>query len=250
MPRTPEQRLFLANSAEFQKLLADDPVLKSLDESKIDYDVEGLLLWDALGGITDILGLKVSPITPAIWSNLWLLRHPLATGGKPSFLDVCVAIYMLTHSFAETAGGDLAKRAEQYAKEKGLTPEIAPDVWAELVEMVNRTESPLKMLPQTHSGGEPVYDTDWLLSVCSVAAAEAGITLRDAALNFPLSAVYGLMVVRARKANPSARYERHTPEWISKATLARVNEIGDAYLAEHFQNDDPTSASVAADNES
>ena len=42
------------------------------------------------------------------------------------------------------------------------------------------------------------------------------------------------MVVRARKANPSASYRKHTPEWISKATLARVNELGDAYLEKNF----------------
>lgn len=232
--RTPEQHLFLANSVEFQQLIADDPVLKELDDSRIDFDLEGLLLWDALGGITTICGMKVSPITPAIWSNLWLLRNPLATGEKPTFRDVCVAVFLLTHSFAESAGDDLGERAERYAKEISLTPEIWRDVWAELVGMVKRTEFPLKMLPQVHASGEPVYDADWLLSVCSVAAAEAGITLRDAALNFPLSAVYGLMVVRARKANPSAQYRKHTPDWISRATLARVGELGDAYLEKNF----------------
>ena len=260
MTRTPAQRLFLANSAEFQKLLADDPVLKELDESRIDYELEGLLLWDALGGITTICGMKVSPITPAIWSNLWLLRNPLATGGKPAFRDVCVAVFLLTHSFAESVGDDLGERAERYAVEIALTQEIAPDVWSELVGMANRTEFPLKMLPQTHSTGEPVFDADWLLSVCSVAAAEAGITLRDAALNFPLSAVYGLMVVRARKANPSASYRKHTPEWISSATLKRVQELGDEYLEKNYpknpvselaqrtgDSDQPPSASVAAD---
>ena len=234
MDRTPEQRLFLANSAEFQKLLADDPVLKELDDSKIDFELEGLLLWDALGGITTICGMKVSPITPAIWSNLWLMRHPLTTGEKPTFRDVCTAVFLLTHSYAESAGDDLGERAERYAAEIALTPEIAKDVWNELVGMANRAEFPLKMLPQTQSSGEPVFDADWLLSVCSVAAAEAGITMRDAALNFPLSAVYGLMVVRARKANPSASYRKHTPEWISTATLKRVQELGDEYLAKHF----------------
>lgn len=235
MTRTTEQRLFLANSAEFQKLIADDPVLKELDDSKIDFDLEGLLLWDVLGGITEICGMKMSPLTPAIWSNLWLIRHPLATGGKPTFRDVATAVYMLTHSYAESAAPDFDKNVMKYAEDVSLTPEIAPDVWNELVDMVKRAEFPLKMLPQTASGGEPVYDADWLLSVCSVAAAEARISLRDAALNFPLSAVYGLMVVRARKANPSASYRKHTPDWISKRTLERVEELGDEFLKEHYK---------------
>ena len=151
MEFTAEQKLFLAGSAEFQKLIANDADLAELDASRIDYDLEGLLLWDVLGGITEICGLKVSPITPAIWSTLWLLRNPLAVGGKPTFTDICIAVYMLTHSYAESAEDDLAERAGKYAQEKCLTPDIAPDVWNELVEMVKRTESPLKMLPQSQT---------------------------------------------------------------------------------------------------
>ena len=234
---TPEQKLFLASSAEFQKLLAEDADIAELDASRIDYDLEGLLLWDVLGGFTEICGMKVSPITPAIWSNLWLLKHPLATGEKPEFSDVCVAVYMLTHSFVESASSDLKERAAKYAGEISLTPDIAPDVWNELCGMVETAFSPLKMLPQTQASGESVFDADWLLSVCSVVSNEAGITLRDAALNFPLSGAFGLMVIRARKANPNATYGKHTPEWIEKAVMARVNDLSEAFLAEHYHKD-------------
>jgi hypothetical protein len=229
---TAEQKLFLASSAEFQALIASDSVLAELDASRIDYALEGLLLWDAIGGLTEICGMKVSPITPAIWSNLWLLRNPLATGKKPEFQDVCEAVYMLTHSVADTAAEDFAERAKKYAEEVSLTPEIAPDVWGELCGMVKTAFSPLKMLPQTQGNGEPVFDADWLLSVCSVVANEAGITLRDAALNFPLSSAFGLMVIRARKANPGATYSKHTPEWIEKRVMERVHELGEAFLEE------------------
>ena len=242
MSLTAEQKIFLASSAAFQKLLAEDEVLKELDASKIDFDREGLLLWDALGGITEICGMKVSPITPAIWSNLWLLKHPLTTGAVPEFSDVCSAVYMLTHSFAESAQKDLKERAEKFAREVSLTPEIAPDVWSELCGMVDTAFSPLKMLPQVMSNGEPVFDADWLLSVCSVVSNEAGITLRDAALNFPLSAAFGLMVIRARKANPSASYSKHTPEWIDKAVMERIAELQESFINEHFP-----SASETAD---
>ena len=215
MERTAEQRLFLASSAEFQRIVAEDSALAELDASRIDYAREGLLLWDALGGFTVICGMSVSPITPAIWSNLWLMRHPLATGGKPEFQDVAVAVYMLTHSYAESA---------------------APDVWRELCGMVDLAFSPLKMLPHVESSGEPIFDTDWLLSVCSVVSTEAGIPIREAALSFPLSSAFGLMVIRARKANPSATYGKHTPEWIEKAVLKRVEELGDEFLKEHFES--------------
>ena len=235
MERTAEQRLFLASSAEFQRLIAEDSALADLDASRIDYAREGLLLWDALGGFTEICGMSVSPITPAIWSNLWLMRHPLATGGKPEFQDVAVAVYMLTHSYVESAAPDFAEKAKKYAEEVSLTPEIAPDVWRELCGMVDLAFSPLKMLPHVESSGEPIFDADWLLSVCSVVSTEAGVPIREAALSFPLSSAFGLMVIRARKANPSATYGKHTPEWIEKAVLKRVEELGDAYLAEHYK---------------
>jgi len=61
--QTPEQKLFLASSAEFQKLIAEDADLAELDASRIDFDLEGLLLWDVLGGFTEICGMKVMPIT-------------------------------------------------------------------------------------------------------------------------------------------------------------------------------------------
>lgn len=235
MERTAEQRLFLASSAEFQRIVAEDPALAELDASRIDYAREGLLLWDALGGFTEICGMDVSPITPAIWSNLWLMRHPLATGEKPQFKDVAVAVYMLTHSYVESAALDFEKKALKYAEEVSLTAEIAPDVWRELVGMVDLAFSPLKMLPHTASSGEPIFDADWLLSICSVVATEAGIPIREAALSFPLSSAFGLMVIRARKANPSATYGKHTPEWIEKAVLKRAEELGDAFLAEHYK---------------
>lgn len=233
--RTAEQRLFLASSAEFQNLIAKDRVLEELDASRIDYAREGLLLWDALGGLTTICGMSVSPITPAIWSNLWLMRHPLATGGKPEFQDVASAVYMLTHSYVESAAPDFADKVKQYAVEISLTPEIAPDVWRELCGMVKLAFSQLDMLPHVESSGEPIFDADWLLSVCSVVSTEAGIPIREAALSFPLSSAFGLMVIRARKANPSATYGKHTPEWIEKAVLKRVEELGDAFLAEHYK---------------
>lgn len=234
--QTPEQKLFLASSAEFQKLIAEDADLAELDASRIDFDLEGILLWDVLGGFTEICGMKVMPITPAIWSNLWLIHNPLATGQKPDYKDVCIAVYMLTHSYVESASSDLETRALEYAKEKSLTPEISPDVWRELCGLVNVAFSPLKMLPQvTHASGDPLFDADWLLSVCSVVSAEAGITLRDAALNFPLSAAFGLMVIRARKANPNATYAKHTPEWIEKAVMARIEQLSDEFLKEHYK---------------
>ena len=86
MSLTPEQKVFLASSAEFQQILADDAELCELDASRIDYDSEKLMLWETLGGTLDACGVEISPVTPAIWSFLWLSRSPLCTGVAPTFL--------------------------------------------------------------------------------------------------------------------------------------------------------------------
>ena len=232
---TAAEQFYLASSAEFQKRIAKDSVLNELDESKIDFDVEALLLWEALGGLESICGVTLSPITPAAWSTLWILRSPLCTGKKPEFVDVAIAVYLLTHSLCDCVkdADALQKSALDHAKKIKLNEENAGEVWMELVKMVRITFSPLDMLPKAQSATEPVFDVDWLLSVCSVVVAEAGIPLQTAALSFPLSSAFGLMVIRARKANPGAFYAKHSPDWVSRATLVRIDELKREFLAEH-----------------
>jgi hypothetical protein len=100
--------------------------------------------------------------------------------------------------------------------------------------MVERMNAPLRMLPQAESaskrGEEPVFDTDWFLSVCSIAASEANVTMDEIACHYPLSAVYGLLVIRARKANPDSCISRHTPEYVGKRMLERTEELAEEFL--------------------
>ena len=51
MDFTPEHLLFLANSAEFEKVVASDPVLDEIEASRIDYALERLLLFEAVRGL-------------------------------------------------------------------------------------------------------------------------------------------------------------------------------------------------------
>lgn len=237
---TPEDKLHLAASAEFQRLLEEDPELRALDGSAIDYDRERLLFWEVLGGTELICGVEVSPITPAVWAHLWLVHSPLCSGKTPEFSDVATALYLLTHSTSQSRFDKLPERSAEFAKKISLTDQNAPDVWKELVGMVERTFSPLSMLPHVEAPvgaarPDPVFDTDWLLSVCSVASQEAGITLQAAAINFPLSAVFALMVIRARKANPDTCISRHTPEYIGKRILERTEELGEYFMEQELE---------------
>ena len=104
-------------------------------------------------------------------------------------------------------------------------------------KMQQTTKYPLKMLPQVNASGEPVFDADWLLSVCSIAAQEANISAIRVALELPLSAVFGYMVIRARKAHPGEVYSHHMPEWCSKNYIERVQQLKEQFIKDHFKTE-------------
>ena len=234
MSVTAEDRVRLASSAEFQQFLAKDPEMQNLEASQINYDVEKAMLWETLGGTYRICGVEVSPITPAIWAFLWLTRNALCTGKPPVLQDVANALYLLSHSLNGFHFASFEENAREFAESINLTKEDIVTAWEELVEMVERMNSPLKMLPSAESASksmeEPVFDTDWFLSVCSIAASEANVTLDEIATHYPLSAVYGLLVIRARKANPDSCISRHTPEYVGKRMLERTEELVEEFL--------------------
>lgn len=233
MPVTAEEKIRLASSAEFQKLLADDHEMQNLEASQIDFDAEKSMLWETLGGTHRILGVEVSPITPAIWCFLWLTRNALCTGKTPVMQDVANAFYLLSHNLNGFRFDSFEENAREFAESIGLSKNDIVFVWEELVAMVKRMNSPLKMLPNTEgmsTGEEPVFDTDWFLSVCSIAASEANVTMDEIACHYPLSAVYGLLVIRARKANPDSCISRHTPEYVGKRMLERTEELAEEFL--------------------
>ena len=242
---TNEQKLFLASSPEFDEVLQKDPVLVTLDACKIDYDREKDLLFDVFRGTWTIAGsIPVAPITPAVWSVLWVMKSPFVKRKTAvRVIDVAVFLYLLEHGVNGLDFSTLEEDAKKAGASYGL-PEDADAIAEELAEMIETACAPLKMLPDTTdtSGEDPVYDSDWLLSVASVAAREAGITLQEAMFDTPLSVVYGLLVIRARKATPDKHYGKRSPEWVSKKELERVNELSEEFVARHFPASDKKGA--------
>ena len=229
MNLTPEQNLFLASSEAFQAILNDDPVLTELDAAWIDMEAERLMLFEALGATERICGIEVQPITPAVWSVLWTLKSPLCSRSMAgaTALDAAIALWLLTHPLGDFSYETIEEDAAEYSRTIAAD---WSDIWMELAAMVNQAFSPLKMLPQTGGNSEMIFDADWMLSLCSVAARESGVSLQFAANNYPLSRVHGLVVICARKANPGSCYEKHMPEYIGKKTLERIDELAADFL--------------------
>lgn len=236
---TDKQKIFLAMSPEFQTVLDEDPVLKQLDDFRIDYNRERELLREAYGATWKVAGdIPVAPVTPAVWSVLWAMKSPFVRKPPVSvkIIDVAIFLYLLTHDLSDVYFSTLEEDAKKEGAAFGL-PEDAETLALELHHLVDLALAPLKMLPSTgcESADDPVYDADWLLSVCSVASREAGIPLQRVMVDLPLSVVYSLLVVRARKTHPDKHYAKRSPEWVSKKELERVNELSEAFVREHYK---------------
>lgn len=248
MSLTDEQKLFLASSPEFDEVLQKDPVLADLDACRIDYERERDLLHEVFHGTWTVAGgVPVAPITPAVWAVLWAMKSPFVTRGKTAVrvIDVAVFLYLLAHGVSSLNFSTLEEDAKKEGAAYGL-PEDAEAVAGELADLVEVALAPLRMLPEGRDvyDDEVVFDSDWLLSVCSVAARESGITLEKAMTDLPLSVVFGLLVVRARKSTPDKHYSKRSPEWVSKKELERVNELSEDFVKQHFKPSAGASADI------
>lgn len=234
---TDKQKIFLASSPAFNERLDEDPVMKQLDACRVDYARERELLFEAFGGTWNI-GFPVSPITPAVWSILWSVKSPFVDGKNPvRVLDVAVFMRLLTHPLSEITLSTLEEDAKKEGASFGL-PEDAENLAEELTKLVELAFAPLKMLPPAVADDEVLFDSDWLLSVCSVASREAGIPLQRAMVDLPLSVVFGLMVICARKANPGKHYTKKSPDWVSKQELERTNELAEEFIREFYKEEE------------
>ena len=239
MTFTPEHLLFLANSSEFEKVVASDPVLDEIEASRIDYALERLLLFEAVRGTLVICGdVPVRPITPFIWSFLWTLKSPFVNIDETTeftALDCAVFVYLLTHAPEELDYATIEKESLAYAETVHMLERVE-DFGKELAAMVNTAFAPLDLLPKTNRTKEPpVYDADWMLSVCSVAGQEANISALRVATELPLSAVFGYCVIRARKSKPDCVYTKHMPDWCSRNYVERLNQLKAEFIENHFR---------------
>ena len=235
---TPEQLLFLANSPEFADFIQHDPVLDEIEASRIDYDRERLLLFEAVRGTEIICGdVPVRPVTPFILAFLWTIQSPFVNGGSITAKDCAVFVYLLTHSPQDVDYSTIETEALEYARTVNLLERVEQFA-AELRELVKNAFAPLDMLPKTNGAKEPpIFDSDWLLSVCSIAGQEANISALRVATELPLSAVYGYMVIRARKAHPDQVYSKHMPDWCSRNYMVRMDQLKTEFLEKHFKKD-------------
>ena len=70
---TAEQRIYLANSAEFQQLLASDKYMEALSRIRTNPGCRLAGVQDFLGCSNRFCRYSLHPLTPAVWSLLWTM---------------------------------------------------------------------------------------------------------------------------------------------------------------------------------
>lgn len=237
MPKlSDKQLLFLANSAEFQKLLAEDPVLKELEASKFDPAAELNSLWEMFRGLLFIGKTPVQPLTPALWAFLWVIgntytRKTLEEITEP---DTDVFFYLLAHGLRKLdfTPSELPGKAAGFCALQGLSYEEAV---RELTAVINQAFRPFEMCPAV-KGAETApaqYDAYWLAGLCAVVAQETQQPASGIMFDMPLSAAHYYWVARRFREDPKSGIRRRTPEEVNKGIFDRVMKLAGEYAKTH-----------------
>lgn len=231
---TDKQKIFLANSGEFQKLLAADPELKELEASKFDPETELLSLWEMFRGLQFIGKTPIQPLTPALWAFLWVIGNGYARKLENiTESDTDVFLYMLSHGLRKLdfTPSELPAKAAGFCASQGLTYEAAA---REIVAVIAQAFRPYEMCPSVKGaeGEAPRYDAFWLAGLCSAVAQETNEAASEIMFNMPLSAA-NYYFVNSIARDPKRGIRRRTPDEVNKAIFERVMHLGEEFAAAH-----------------
>lgn len=210
---------------EFNRILNSDKVLDALEMELDDRGNELLQFAQITGNEVYISGVKIYPLTAALWTMLFIMGNAYACRSEVKEADIEQMLYML-HIGAVTRCGtpdEISSKAKYFFKNKKLKHE---EVGADLYELIYSAFKPLELLPQSSSGGgNPKYDCDWMVRIASVAAQTANCTFTHAAQVMPLALACSLYVQHYR-TETGEKCERRTSDEISKQMFERTIELG------------------------
>ena len=214
-----QQLRILADSDEFQKLIAADPVLDRLEALQYDEPAEILNLQESLGLPVWFGNLAVHPLTPAKWAFLWSKNSPYTRVRNIFKKD---AVYFLALLAADDLNNipaleDILKKAEL----------PVTTLHEQITAYLRRCFSPLQLLPASGNKDQPIrFDPDWLIRVSAIAAQESHTPIQEVMHRMPLNQVCWLYIDYRRKFDRhNAIRRRHSAE-IAKQMMDRAMELG------------------------
>lgn len=229
---TAEQMKSLAASVDFQKMIGEDPILRTLEAEKYDLRREYLALADVFFFRTSFYGLEIPPLTPALWSYLWATRnnyaHDIAAVVSP---DTDIFLYLLVNGVRglKKNPAQVAAAAAGYCVNWKLDYNEAYEF---LCSMIARAFKPLEMLPAVNGSSDApnVFDTDWLTRLCSIVAREAGEKATDVMFDMSLHACCCYFIQAMRRYDTKHLIRRKTNGEICAEIYRRTMELAAEYL--------------------
>lgn len=223
----------LMNSDEFSRVLDNDPVLNEL-EAELEHANDELLQFVQLtGNCIYIDGVRLRPLTPALWTMLYLMKCNFMTGvHEVGHDDIDLMLYALSHNIL-TAGGDFAdirKKAAEFGKRHIRDYD---ETGTDLAEVILNAFYPLTLLKAQGASGSKFekYDCDWLVTLAAIAAKYSGRTIEYCMKEMPLALCWSLYVQHRREVTGEA-YSRRTSVEIGKAQFERTFELGKIFYCE------------------
>ena len=234
---TAEQRIYLANSAEFQQLLASDKYMEALSRIRTNPGRRLAGVLDFLGCSNRFRRYSLHPLTPAVWSLLWTMENHYALDFKEiTALDTDIFLWLLRHDPDEQLPDpeDIPALASRMVSRLGLE---YPETAGALLEMVRAAFEPLRMLPDSlvSSSAPAEYGADWLAQMSSIAAGETNLTVREIMLKMPLSACCHFYLTYLRKQGVRGIAVR-TDGRIAGEMMSYADRLGECFLREHGKN--------------
>ncbi|MBR2427674.1 MAG: hypothetical protein IKB16_13135 [Lentisphaeria bacterium] len=214
-----QQLRILADSEDFQKIIATDPVLDFLESLQYNERNEILNLQENLGFPIVFGKLSTRPLTPAKWAFLWLKKSPYTR-----VMDVLKkdAVYFLAVLSAKTLSE--IPPLEEIRKRAAIP---VTELHEQITAYLRRCFSPLQLLPASGNKEQPIrFDADWLFRICSIAAQESHTPIRQVMHGMSLNQVCWLYIDYRRKFDRhNAIRRRHSGE-IAARMMDRALELG------------------------
>lgn len=233
---TAEQRMYLANSTEFQQFLASDKQMESLARNRTDPGRRTAGVLDFLGCPNHFRTYSLHPLTPAVWSLLWVVGNHYVIDCKGiTEADTDVFLWLLRHDPCEPlpevekipllASGIVLRLGLEY-----------PEAAGALLDMVCTAFEPLRMLPDSFapSPAPAEYGADWLAQISSVAAGETNLTIREVLQKMPLSVCCHYYLTYLRKQGVRGIAVR-TDSRIAGEMMDCAERLGECFLKRKMQ---------------
>lgn len=242
---TPSQLFEVQADGRFDAVLERDPVLSALEAEKYDRSAEYAALTAVLGGRFSISGSDVdfAPLTPAVWSVLWMIGSPFTTRKPAAELDADIVLYLLhvgINAMPEPA--DLPEAAAGFIRRNSIDP---ADAILSIRQMVDTAFRPLEMLPPSGTEtGEVRFDADWLTRLAATVCRETNFDADHVIFDLPLTSCCYYCVQAARRNGGKHRICRRSNDELCREIYRRTLELAENFYREtlHHADDSRTEA--------